>query len=127
MGVPDCGNRGRGRTHVPHEGGPYFKRWNNGSTSELVPGEWLWDGEPEAAYPVLRQLRPKLGRGLVWLSETVHQVEPVEWGTRKSLFFWFTCKEPLRDQAFDWSGAMELFGSAARLPNSTDATAGERH
>merc|ERR1740121_3602441 len=28
--VSDCGNRGRARTHVPTEGGPYFWHWPNG-------------------------------------------------------------------------------------------------
>lgn len=107
--VPDCGNRGRARTRVPLEGGPYARRWPNGSVLPLAPGEWLWDGEPESAYTVKDTLRPKSGRAVVWLSETVHQVQPVQWGSRKSLFYWFTCKEPLQDQAFDWSGYAERF------------------
>eukprot|EP00434_Breviolum_minutum_P021458 symbB.v1.2.018936.t1/scaffold1487.1/size223630/6 len=110
--VPDCGNRGRARTHVPSEGGPYGRRLANGSLVPLVNGEWLWDGEPEAAYKVTQELHPKSGTAIVWLSETVHQVEPVSAGTRKSLFYWFTCKEPLQDAAFDWSGLAHRYGAA---------------
>ena len=39
----------------------------------LRAGEWLWDGEPEAAYHVRQLLRPASGTAMVWLSETVHQ------------------------------------------------------
>ncbi|CAK9066853.1 Fe2OG dioxygenase domain-containing protein [Durusdinium trenchii] len=102
--VPDCGNRGRSRTHVPKEGGPFARKLLNGTLLPLRAGEWLWDGEPEAAYHVRQLLRPASGTAMVWLSETVHQVEPVQGGHRKSLFYWFTCKEPLQDAAFDWTG-----------------------
>lgn len=71
---------------MPSEGGPYGRRLANGSLVPLVNGEWLWDGEPEAAYKVTQELHPKSGTAIVWLSETVHQVEPVSAGTRKS--FW---------------------------------------
>ncbi|CAK9064668.1 unnamed protein product [Durusdinium trenchii] len=102
--VPDCGNRGRSRTHVPKERGPFARKLLNGTLLPLRAGEWLWDGEPEAAYHVRQLLRPASGTAMVWLSETVHQVEPVQGGHRKSLFYWFTCKEPLQDAAFDWTG-----------------------
>merc|ERR1712216_905893 len=100
--VRDCGNRGRARTRVPSEGGPFSKHSPNGTLVPLQPGEWLWDGEPEMFYHEHHRLHPNSGQGILWLSETVHQVLPVTWGSRASLFFWFTCKESLRDQAFDW-------------------------
>ncbi|CAJ1396081.1 unnamed protein product [Effrenium voratum] len=70
--VPDCGNRGRARTFVPVSGGPFARQTPNGSVV-LKPGEWLWDGEPEAAFPVRHRLLPKRGKAIAWLSETVHQ------------------------------------------------------
>ena len=85
--VPDCGNRGRSRSYVP-PGGPYARRLAHGTLLRLQPGEWLWDGEPEAAYRVTQRLRPESGTAMVWLSETVHQVEPVLTGTRKSCWIW---------------------------------------
>eukprot|EP00933_Yihiella_yeosuensis_P028782 TRINITY_DN22598_c0_g1_i3.p1 TRINITY_DN22598_c0_g1~~TRINITY_DN22598_c0_g1_i3.p1 ORF type:complete len:501 (+),score=81.56 TRINITY_DN22598_c0_g1_i3:127-1629(+) len=66
--VPDCGNRGRSRTRVPTEGGPYSRRWPDGTVFPLTPGEWLWDGEPEAAFKVRQVLKPMRGKAVVWLS-----------------------------------------------------------